>query len=164
MKKLIAWCLLSTALFTSASAVGEEAKRIYFDELKNKAIYVVVENSEGNKVLNLAGVHLKPQSDTYIELLEEGENDYLTGMLSPDGSRILVSLGHVEEKNVWAVNLKTKTIEFESHENVGRHLFPKWLDVSRFELMYGGMGYRVEREYKLDGSTWKVIRDKSFNE
>jgi hypothetical protein len=163
MKKLLAYCLLSAVLVGSKASAGEETKKIYIDDLKDESIYVVIENSGGKKVLNLAGVRLKPKTDTYIEYLQEGES-FLSGLLSPDKSRILVSLGHIDEKNVWVVNLKTSTLEFESHENVGRHLFPKWLDVSRFELMYGGMGYRVEREYKFSGNAWKLVRDKTFTE
>jgi hypothetical protein len=163
MKNLLARCLLSAVLIGSVASAGEEAKKIYFKKLENKSIYVVIESSGGKKVLNLVGVRLKPQTDSYIELLEEGDS-FLSGLLSPDGSRILVSLGHIDEKNVWVVNLKTSTLEFESHENVGRHLFPKWLDVSRFELMYGGMGYRVEQEFKLSGNAWKLIRDKTFDQ
>jgi hypothetical protein len=163
MKKLFAYCLLSAILVGSKASAGEEVKKFYFDRVKDKSIYVVVENSGGKKVLNLAGVQLKPQTDSYIELLHE-DDSFLSGFLSPDKLRILVSLGHIDEKNVWVINLKTSTLEFESHENVGRHLFPKWLDVSRFELMYGGMGYRVEKEHKLSGNAWKLIRDETFTE
>lgn len=164
MKNILAWWLLSTSVLCSATAIGEEANKIYFKKIKNRSLFVVVEKSGSEKVLNLNGVLLKPQSNSYIEYLEDGDNSYLTGILSPDGSRILVALGHIDEKNVWVVNLKTAKLEFESHENAGRHLIPKWLDVSRFELMYGGMGYRVEKEYKWDGNAWKAIRDKSFSE
>jgi len=163
MTKLLACCVLSVALLGLEASAGEEAKKIYFKKLEDSSIYVVIESSGGKKVLNLAGVKLRPQTDSYIELLQEGDS-YLSGFLSPDRSRILVSLGHIDEKNVWVINLKTSTLEFESHENVGRHLFPKWLDVARFELMYGGMGYRVEREYGLTGNAWKLVRDKTFTE
>ena len=164
MKSILALCLLSTSILCSVTAIGEEANKIYFENIKDGSLFVVVENSGTVKSLNLKGVLLKPQSNSYIEYLEDGDDSYLTGILSPDGSRILVALGHIDEKNVWVVNLKTAKLEFESHENAGRHLFPKWLDVSRFELMYGGMGYRVEREYKSDGKAWKLIRDKSIAE
>ena len=161
MKKFLAYCLLS-AVLADASA-GEEAKKVYFDDIKDKSIYVVIENNGGKKTLSLVGVQLKPKTESYIKYLEEGES-FLSGFISPDKSRILVSLGHIDEKNVWVVNLKTSTVEFESHENFGRHFFPKWLDASRFELMYGGMGYRVEKEYKFSGTAWKNVREKTFTE
>jgi hypothetical protein len=87
---------------------------------------------DGSKALSVHGVHLKPQSQEYIDLIAEG---YLSALLSPDEVRLLVSLGDIDEKNVWVVNLKTSQLEFTSHENVGRHLFPKWRDVNSFDLV-----------------------------
>ncbi len=151
-----------TLLCVALSVAAEDTNKIYFDNIKDKSIYVeVISDKVGNKALRTVGAVLTPQSQKYIDLLDEG---YLSGFLSPDRSRILVSLGHIDEKNLWVVNLRKSRIEFESHENLGRHLFPKWLNTSSFELMYGGMGYRVERHYKLDGDTWKLIRDKTFTD
>ncbi len=153
--------LLGAVLTLSVSSYGGEAKRIYFEKVEDKSIFAVLEpENDGIQVLNVvAGVRLKPQSQTYIELIEEG---YLSAFLSPDKARLLVSLGHVDEKNIWVVNVKTSALEFASHENLGRHLFPKWLNSSSFDLMYGGMGYRIEREFKFESQSWKLVRDQTI--
>lgn len=149
-------------LAVTVSVYGTDAKRVYFPDIDDKSIFVVVETGNDRKSqLSVAGVLLKPKSDAYIEMVNEG---YLSGVLSPDKARILVSLGHVDEKNVWVVNLKAKQLEFASHDNPARHVFPKWLSSSSFELMYGGMGYRVEREYKLVDGSWKITRDQTIED
>lgn len=141
---------------------GEHAKRVYFPDIDDKSVYVVVERGKDKKShLSVGGVPLKLESDAYIEVIDEG---YLSGVLSPDKVRILVSLGHVDEKNVWVVNLNAKQLEFTSHDNPARHVFPKWLNSSSFELMYGGMGYRVEREYTLVNGSWKITRDRTIED
>ncbi len=156
---LVVMASLMAAVVPTFSA---DAKRVYFPDIDDKSIYAVVEKGKGGKSqLSVAGVPLKPESDTYIEIVDEG---YLSGVLSPDKERILVSLGHIDEKNVWVINLKAKQLEFTSHDNPARHVFPKWLSPGSFELMYGGMGYRVEREYSLVNGSWKITRDQTIED
>ncbi len=153
--------LLTGLMISVAPSHSADAKRIYFSDIDDKSIYAVVEKGkDGKLVLSVAGVQLRPKSNTYIEMIE----DYLSGALSPDKARVLVSLGHIDEKNVWVINLKTKQREFTSHDNPARHVFPKWNSSSSFELMYGGMGYRVERVYDLSNGSWKLTRDQTIDD
>ncbi len=163
MNRHVMACLASiTFLGAALPASAQDANRVYFAGIDDKSIYVEVVGDKGaRKALRIAGVMLAPQTQEYVDSLEDG---YLSGFLSPDRARILVSLGHIDEKNLWVVNLRTSKLEFESHDNIGRHVFPKWLGATRFELMYGGMGYRVERWYELEGGSWTLIRDKTFTE
>ncbi len=163
MSTYVVACLASIALLGAAApAAAEDANRVYFAGIEDKSIYVeVVGDTGARKALRVGGVVLTPQTQEYVDSLEDG---YLSGFLSPDRARILVSLGHIDEKNLWVVNLRTSKLEFESHENAGRHVFPKWLGATRFELMYGGMGYRIERWYELRRGSWTLMRDKTFTE
>ncbi len=163
MNRYATACLASIAVLGAAlPASAQDAGRVYFAGIDDKSIYVEVVGDQGaRKALRVAGVVLAPQTQEYVDSLEDG---YLSGFLSPDGARILVSLGHIDEKNLWVVNLKASKLEFESHDNAGRHVLPKWLGATRFELVYGGMGYRVERWYELQGESWTLIRDKTFTE
>ncbi len=160
MKRHVVVCLAALAILCAArSASADDARVIPFEGIEDGAIRAeIVTAGGGAKALRVGGVVLHPKSQIYMDAPEDG---YLTGSLSPDRSRILVALAHIEEKNLWVVNPGTSKLEFESHENAGRHMFPKWLGATRFEVTYGGMGYRVERRYELRGGAWTLTRDKT---
>ena len=154
--------LLLILLCFSLSFAQSSTKKYKFFKLENEPLYYTIKvDKKGNESILVSDIELKLNIKAN---LSDPESNLVPAVLSPDKTRLLLYVGSSEGKNVWVINLKTKKKEFISRDNLGRHLFIKWLDNNTFELMFAGMGYAVAYTYKYIENNWKLVSEEDVYE
>ncbi len=115
--------------------------------------YIFTYDEQGREIIDVGGIRIR---SNFYASLDNPEAGWATGQLSPDETRLIFRIQASHNQNVWVLNLKRKTVEFISKENPTRHLYIEWLDSSRFQLMYAGMGYAITYTYQLVDGKWQV--------
>ena len=115
--------------------------------------YTFTYDEQGREIIDVGGIRIR---SNFYASLDNPEAGWATGYLSPDETRLIFRIQASHNQNVWVLNLKRKTVEFVSKDNPTRHLYIEWLDSSRFQLMYAGMGYTITYTYQRVDGKWKV--------
>jgi uncharacterized protein YecT (DUF1311 family) len=112
--------------------VGKASPSIYYQKCSGKGL---------NRIIKVDDVVLFPNIITV-------EPD-IQAAISPDGRRLLFALETVDGKNIWVVNLKSKSKEMFTDLSYRRDLTMEWKGKNKFRLSYHSHEDKVEYDYKL---------------